>query len=143
MENPRNGLLPERRVVAGLSYTDADYCRYADWGYQKPTRFWGSPEVTALTLKLCDGRTCPNLKQPLTTTKGTQRAKHLMTLSSPHQNLSRNLKYRIPPSLILILGGFTLSPTVIPTRMLRLTETYPEGEERSCDHERQLLITVR
>ncbi len=41
-ENPRIGLLKSREYMQGIPYTDADYCQYSDWGYKKPTRFWGS-----------------------------------------------------------------------------------------------------
>ena len=45
LENPRGGLLKGRPYMAALPYVDADYCQYSDWGYQKPTRFWGSEDL--------------------------------------------------------------------------------------------------
>ena len=61
LENPRNGLLHTRQYMQGIPFVDADYCQYSNWGYQKPTRFWGSPDLLDLSLKCCDGQTCPNL----------------------------------------------------------------------------------
>ena len=86
-----------------IPYTDGDYCQYSNWGYQKPTRFWGSPEIADLKLRLCDGIHCPNLLGALNT-RGTR--KHRITLSSKHQNLPVRLKYRIPPRLVEELAGF-------------------------------------
>ena len=45
LENPRNGRLPTRPYMADIPYVDVDYCQYANWEYQKPTRIWGSPNV--------------------------------------------------------------------------------------------------
>ena len=83
---------------------DADYCQYSNWGYNKPTRFWGNPGIEKLQVRLCERVTCHNVtgeKKP----KGQR--KHRITLSSPHQNLPTHLKYRIPAELIMELGGFT------------------------------------
>lgn len=61
IENPRFGLLCKRPCMDGIPYTDVDYCQFADWGYQKPTRIWGSRQVQNIPPVLCDGRTCKNL----------------------------------------------------------------------------------
>ena len=44
-----------------IPYVDIDYCQFSDWGYQKPTRIWGSPVLRKLKPRLCDMRTCPNV----------------------------------------------------------------------------------
>ena len=80
LENPRNGLLPTRWYMKRVPFVDADYCQYTNWGYQKPTRIWGSPDIKRVATKLCDGITCPNLVE------GTKY--HKARLSSQHQNLS-------------------------------------------------------
>ena len=103
MENPRNGLLKTREYMQNIPYTDADYCQYSNWGYKKPTRFWGSPGIEKLQLRLCDRVTCPNAIGKL---QPNGQRKHRITLSSPHENISTHLKYRIPVDLILELGGF-------------------------------------
>jgi site-specific DNA-cytosine methylase len=59
IENPRTGLLPKRHCVQNLNFIDVDYCQFSDWGYQKPTRIWGSQNLLSLKDKLCDGKTCP------------------------------------------------------------------------------------
>jgi len=62
IKNPRYGRLRHRSVVRGLPYVDIDYCQFSDWGYQKPTRFWGSPELAHLTNRKFDDLTCENLR---------------------------------------------------------------------------------
>jgi len=96
LENPRNGLLKTREYMQGIPYLDVDYCQYADWGYMKPTRIWGSPQLQAITPKRCDGTTCPNL---VPGPQGSKRP-HRVRLSSPSQNLKREKKYPIPESLV-------------------------------------------
>ena len=44
-----------------MPYIDVDYCQFSDWGYQKPTRIWGSPKLLRLGDRLCDPRFCPNV----------------------------------------------------------------------------------
>ena len=41
IENPRHGgSMKDQTVMQGVPYYDVDYCRYANFGYQKPTRIW-------------------------------------------------------------------------------------------------------
>jgi hypothetical protein len=61
LENPRHGYLRHREYMKPYPFVDVDYCQYSDWGYKKPTRIWGSPDILQVQGKLCDGRTCPNL----------------------------------------------------------------------------------
>ncbi len=39
IENPQTGLLKDRDVVSGLSFSDTSYCKYG-FKYQKKTRIW-------------------------------------------------------------------------------------------------------
>jgi hypothetical protein len=98
LENPRNGLLKTRWYMQGLPFVDADYCQYINWGYQKPTRIWGSADLLQVATKLCDGITCPNLAEG--------KSHHRIRLSSPHQNLSANIKYRVPEDLVRQVARF-------------------------------------
>ena len=98
LENPRFGLLSHRPYMKGIPSIDVDYCQYAEWGYRKPTRIWGSPDILQVQGRLCDGKSCKNLEP------GTGR--HRIQLSSPHQNLPRHMKYRIPEALIRDLARF-------------------------------------
>ena len=84
--------------MAGIPFTDVDYCQYATWGYQKPTRIWGSPHVLGFTPKTCDFRNCANLADE---SQFRTRGRHKIHLSGPTQNLPRHLKYRIPEALVL------------------------------------------
>jgi len=49
IENPQNGKMKQ---YLSRPYYDVDYCRYADWGYQKRTRIWTN--LTGFTPKLCE-----------------------------------------------------------------------------------------
>ena len=60
LENPRGGLLKSRWYMEGIPFVDVDYCQFSDWGYQKPTRIWGSHSLLSLPSRLCDIKTCPN-----------------------------------------------------------------------------------
>jgi hypothetical protein len=103
LENPRNGLLKKRPYMQGIPFADADYCQYTDWGYQKPTRFWGSPDVAQLTTQNLRRQNLPKLggrAQQIRNTKAQNSA------FGAHQNLSPYLKYRIPKGLVEELGGF-------------------------------------
>ena len=42
LENPRHGLLRTRPYMTVIPHTEVDYCQFSKWGYQKPTRIWGS-----------------------------------------------------------------------------------------------------
>jgi len=50
IENPQTGSMKE--FLAKLPYYDVDYCKYADWGYKKRTRFWTN--ITDFTPKTCN-----------------------------------------------------------------------------------------
>ena len=52
MENPRWGLLKDRPFMKGIPFIDVDYCQYSDWGYQKPTRVCGSPDILKIQPKI-------------------------------------------------------------------------------------------
>ena len=56
LKNPRHGHLKTREVVNGLPFVDIDYCQFSDWGYQKPTRFWGSANLGELAHVKCPGK---------------------------------------------------------------------------------------
>ena len=45
IENPRYGLLRDQPFMKNLDFVDVDYCQFSDYGYKKPTRIWGGPEI--------------------------------------------------------------------------------------------------
>ena len=98
LENTRTGILPKRSCVQGLSYVDLDYCQFSDWGYQKPTRFWGSENLHLLQDRICDGISCPNL---VPGQNGPR--KHKERLGGPNMRVSTHLKWRVPEKLVLYL----------------------------------------
>ena len=77
-------------------WVDVDYCQFSDWGYQKPTRIWGT--VQHLDNVTCDGKTCPHL------IPGTQR--HQVSLGGANKRLGRKEEYRVPSAVVeyLITG---------------------------------------
>ena len=61
LENPRTGILKERPYMANIPFVDVDYCMFCDWGYQKPTRVWGSLVLKTLPNVECNGN-CGNME---------------------------------------------------------------------------------
>ena len=75
------------------------------WGYQKATRFWGSDDLRRLPPRVCDGRTCPNLRDEAA--PPGQRRRHLVLLGATAartQRTSRDMKYRVPAGVIEYVG---------------------------------------
>ena len=92
IENPRTGYLKDREMMENLDFVDIDYCQFSDWGYQKPTRFWGSPSLGKLLHKKCPGTTeCPNIEQ---TPEGVR---HREKLGGNSMKFNTREKGRIPP----------------------------------------------
>ena len=94
IENPRTGLLKTRPFMKNLPFVDIDYCQFSDWGYQKPTRFWGSPNLGLLAHVRCPGRTCLNVVVDDT---GVH---HREKLGGNHMKFNTTQKGRIPPKVI-------------------------------------------
>ena len=102
IENPRNGYLKFRGILDKYPFLDVDYCQFSDWGYQKPTRFWGSPNVVDREPRICDGKNCPNLMDgPM------GRKRHRMRLGGEKMQFSTRLKGRIPADVVkyLLVGN--------------------------------------
>ena len=95
IENPRTGYLKTRGILDKFSFIDCDYCQFCDWGYCKPTRFWGSPNITNKPNVVCDGKTCPNLVDG---PKGRKR--HRYRLGGYRMKFSTRQKGRIPEKLV-------------------------------------------
>ena len=58
LETPAHGVLARSDLMAKYPYVDCDQCQFADYGYRKPTRFFGSNHLTELSHVRCDQRTC-------------------------------------------------------------------------------------
>lgn len=82
MENPSTGKMKD--YLKHLPHYDVDYCRYSDWGYKKPTRFWTNKEGF---VPLKCNKNCGNMNG----NKHKQRLDHTPGL---------HLRYRVPPKLI-------------------------------------------
>jgi len=103
IENPATGLLKERPYMAELAFVDLDYCQFSDWGYRKPTRFWGKFPAVGVKSVVCDGYHCPNLVGKPGRVGGKRR--HRVQLSGWRSSPSTVQQYRIPPALVKYLIG--------------------------------------
>ena len=104
MENPRHGELANREYMKDIPYIDVDYCLFSDWGYQKPTRIWGSNSLKRLQSRVCD-RNCPNMEwqQGPTGSKWVHRSKLGCTPDPGKIKPSGVQAGRVPESLILYI----------------------------------------
>ena len=84
-----------RGILDNFSFVDIDYCQFSDWGYCKPTRFWGSPNVTKKPHVICDHETCPNL---IDGPKGRKR--HKFRLGGYKMKFSTRQKGRISEKVV-------------------------------------------
>lgn len=94
IENPQTGLLKERPMMRNLPFVDLDYCQFSDWGYRKPTRFWGSPKIGKLPPVRCAGKKCPNV---VVTDDGYR---HKEILGGDRMRFGAVQKGRIPPKVV-------------------------------------------
>ena len=95
IENPQTGLLKTRSFMAGLTYYDADYCKYG-FTYRKRTRFWTNKPN--LKLSLCN-KDCGMMDGN----------KHINSCGNGNKCYCRDTitldqKYSIPPNLIKALA---------------------------------------
>ncbi len=129
--------------MKGIPFVNVDYCQYSDWGYQKPTRFWGSDHLLNLELKRCPkGPLCPNWD------RGGDH--HRVRLSSRHQNRSPRQKYRIPDALVWeMVRAEGPAPSQTPEREGAMVIDTPPAEMEMYQirqvrgDQRQLLLRVR
>ena len=112
IENPKTGFM-KRYIAAAYpeynTYYDIDYCKYSDWGYQKPTRFWTN--MKDFTPKTCkkdcenmieiNGRKVHKIKMGMeNTTKERKEKIEKENIDKPNYNSKRYERYRIPEKLI-------------------------------------------
>ena len=146
--------------MAGLPFIDADYCQYAQWGYKKPTRIWGSPDILEVA-KRCDGITCLNLQEGHPEFSTSRRPHKIILSTNRYKNPPREVKYRIPEALIRDLARFeeyTGSPghkdpgVEVRTGHIGATENSAESEavqeDTACNSvekgsARQLVMTLK
>jgi len=74
---------------------DVHYWQFPDWGYQKPTRFWGSNDIASLPPVLCNPETCLNMVHD-----GIRLPKHVERLGENNMKFSSRAKGRIPARAI-------------------------------------------
>jgi hypothetical protein len=98
IENPRTGFLTKRECIQHIPYIDVDYCQFSNWGYQKPTRIWGSPNLLHLGDRLCDPHTCPNV-----VTGEGGRLRHKRWLGCYGRQVTTQQKWRMPRELVEFL----------------------------------------
>ena len=93
IENPRTGHLKTRPFMKHLPFVDIDYCQFSDWGYQKPTRFWGSTNLGLFAHVRCPDRSCLNV---VTDDTGFH---HKERLGGNTMKYKTTLRGRIPPQV--------------------------------------------
>ena len=106
IENPRTGYLKTRPIMDNIPFVDIDYCQFSDWGYQKPTRFWGSQNIVNRPSVTCDFQNCPNcIVGPF------GRKRHIHRLGGYKQKFSTRQKGRIPEKIVeYLLKGLVDHP---------------------------------
>ena len=110
LENPATGHLKNRGLLDGVDFVVVDYCRFAPWGYRKPTQIWGSG-VVGLNNVGCDPKTCPNMTlQPSMYPAGKSTRRQRIKMEGCVVPLRE--KYRIPQRLVEYLAGWSAPPTM-------------------------------
>ena len=94
IENPQTGHLKDRPMMQNLPFVDIDYCQFSDWGYRKPTRFWGCSSLGKLPSVKCPGKTCPNV------VVDGESYRHKKKLGGNNMKFGTTQKGRIPPNVI-------------------------------------------
>ena len=100
-----------------LSYIDLDYCRFSDYGYKKPTRVWGYPEIRNLPNILCNPKSCDSCF-----IGPSGKVRHRQWLGGYGPQPHKQQKWRIPKAFIqyLMTGkGQNISP---------VSETSPKND---------------
>lgn len=114
LETPATGLLAKSELLAKFPYVDCDQCQFSDFGYQKPTRFFGSDHLRSLASVRCDQRTCPSLVEDITGSGKVR--KHKNSQGGNNGFVNKELAYRLPPRLVeyVTVLGSTLQKNVSP-----------------------------
>jgi hypothetical protein len=84
IENPKSGRMKEY-INDLVPFHDVDYCKYCDWGYQKPTRFWSNIET--FKPKICK-KDCENIIE-IKTQEGAVHAGTKMPIKSDTRKLHK------------------------------------------------------
>ena len=100
--------------MEGIHYVDVDYCRFSNWGYQKPTRIWGLAEIGTLLPRLCAGQECPNVGLRSNGYYG-----HKLILGATPKEGARRVRledqYRIPEGVIEYICGWGITDQDLKT----------------------------
>ena len=122
LENPRTGDLTHRSYMQHIPHADFDYCEFSDWGYKKPTRIWGSPQISQVKSVLCDGA-CQNMAKMV---EG-QKPRHKQWLGAHGHQPSTIQKYRIPEKLVRYLIENLGQQTLCGSSCVKHPPPYVEG----------------
>ena len=121
-----------------IPFIDIDYCQFYDWGYKKPTRIWGCPQVTELESVLCDPNTCPNV-----VLKPDGRRKNRESLGGNHIRFNRDHKYRVPEGVVRYLCMCSNTRRIEKViRSLKAMQFTPYTELRFQDLEDEQLMKM-
>ena len=114
VENPRYGYLREQPMVRDLPFVDIDYCQFSTWGYQKPTRFWGSPHLGELPHKKCPGKRC----KTFVLVDGKFRHRERLGGDVMHFNTTQKGRNTTPLVVDYLIRDGEFAPSVVPKSKL-------------------------
>ena len=106
---------------------DCDFCQFANRGFQKPTRFFGSSHLLSLSPKVCDGKTCPSLESDGDPSLKSRR-RHRERLGGRGGNAKKALTYPIPYALVEYVTGLTGGHPVVENVSVGQMENTPSGK---------------
>jgi hypothetical protein len=91
--------------MARFPYVDGDQCQFAEYGCQKPTRFFGSDHIRSLAPVRCDRRTCSSLVEDPDGRGGVRRHKNHQ--GGHNRFIKTHLAYRFTPKLVEYVTGLS------------------------------------
>jgi hypothetical protein len=118
VETPKNGMLARRDFMQKYPYIDVDYCCFEECGYQKPTRFFGSPHLGQMVPISCDGQSCPSLLPGPPKKKGGPK-KHRWSKGGREGRVYREMAYMIPEGVIEYVAGLVQEPATFGPQEIR------------------------
>ena len=97
--------------MKGFPHVDCDHCQFSDYGYQKPTRFFGSDHLLKIPSVECKQETCKYLVE-IPGREGHR--PHINRQGGKHGCVKREKAYRIPPAMVEYVTGLVRDAGHVP-----------------------------